>query len=153
VSLERLRPLGLIQGDDPLPARLEQACFDERLVGGLSMSLRATPDELVGPLAFAMGDTATSLKVLDVRAGETMVLEVRWRGQVERWAVPDVETLVERLTDLFIDEDSVRHLVVLGEWESMLCVWALRIEVLEVLLSTQLLDGARNLMALRDRFG
>jgi len=121
-------------------------------VGGLSLSLRATPDEVVGSLTHLMGGAANKLKVLDVRSGPPLVLEVAFREVHEKWEVDGVEGLIHNLGDLFVDELDVKALVVLGEWEDMLQVWALRPEVLEVLLSTQLLDDARNLATLRERF-
>lgn len=150
--MKRLRPLGLIQGAGRLPKRLVECCHEERLVGGLSLSLRATPDEVVGSLTHVMGGAANKLKVLDVRSGPPLVLEVAFREVHEKWEVDGVEGLIHNLGDLFIDELDVKALVVLGEWEDMLQVWALRVEVLEVLLSTQLLDDARNLATLRERF-
>lgn len=144
----RLRKLGLINGVEPLPPSLLEACHEGRLVGGLSLSVKATADEVVGPLSFAMGGSATQLKVLDSRAG---VLDVRW-GQVEAsWPVETVEALIHYLGDLFLDEEQVKALVVLGEWEDMLQVWALAPDMLDVLLSTQILDGAWNITTLRER--
>lgn len=152
--MKRLAALGLIRGEGELPTRLLEACHDERLVGGLSLSLRATPDEVVGPLTHAMGGAATKVRVLDVRSGPPMALELGFGGGVtETWTVEDVDALIEQLGDFFRDDDAVKPLVVLGEWEGMLQVWALRADLLEVLLSTQLLDGARNLEALREDYG
>ncbi len=150
--MKRLRTLGLVQGRGALPKSLREACYDERLVGGLSISLRASADEVMGPLTHAMGGPATKLKVLDVRTGTPMVIEVQWGELKEKWEVESVEALITNLGDLFRDEDDVKPLVVLGEWEDMLQVWALRWDVLEVLLSTQLLDEARNVATLRARF-
>jgi hypothetical protein len=150
--MHRLRPLGLIVGEDELPAGLLEACHEGRLVGGLSLSLRTSPDEAVGWLAHAMGGEAKKLKVLDVRKGTPPVLQIQCGAVREDWPAHDLVELVAFLNELFPDDDAVKALVVLGEREDMLQVWALRNEVLEVLLGTQLLEGAWNLAALRDRF-
>jgi hypothetical protein len=150
--LERLRALGLVNGEEALPASALEACEQGRLVGGLSISLRATADELVGPLTHAMGGAARDLKVLDVLGPSPLRLELSWRGSLKTWVVDDVEHLITRLDDFFGDEDDVKPLVILGEWEDQLQVWALRWDLLEVLLSTQLLASARNINALREFF-
>lgn len=146
--MQRLRALGLLNDDGPLPTRLTEACFEERLLGGLSLSRRATPDEAFGPLTRVMGGAAASLRLADVRT-DPCVLELT-RG--DSWQVDDVPALLERLNDAFFDVDGVKVLVLLGEWEGMLQVWALTPEVLEVLLSTRLLDGAPNVEGLRASF-
>ncbi|MFZ5439281.1 MAG: hypothetical protein ACOZQL_04690 [Myxococcota bacterium] len=152
--MKRLRALGLLRDDDELPRSLLEACHEERLHGGLSLSLRATPDEVMGPLTHAMGGRAAKAKLLDVRTtkGGPMVLDFTCGELSCSWAVSGVEELIERLGEEFLDDDDVRQLVVLGEHEGMLQVWALRPEVLETLLFTSLLDGARNLRTLRERF-
>ncbi len=150
--MKRLRALGLVSGKGALPKRLLEACHEERLVGGMSISLRALPDEVVGPLTHAMGGAATRLKVLDVRTTHPMVMEIQWLDVKEKWEIESVESLIHALGDLFLDEPEVKALVVLGEWEDMLQLWALRTDVLEVLLSTNLLDEARNVATLRERY-
>lgn len=151
--MKRLVTLGLLD-DAPLPRSLLEACHEERLVGGLSLSLRATPDEVVGPLTHAMGGPASRLKLVDVRTAKKPggPLELEFASG-ERWKVRDVEDLIEQLGEHFLDDDDVRQLVVLGEHEGMLQVWALRPDVLETLLMTSLLDRASNLRTLRERFG
>lgn len=150
--MQRLRSLGLIVGDDALPASLLEACHESRLVGGMSLSLRASPDEAVGWLAHAMGGEAQRLKVLDVRTGEPPVLQIQCGDVREDWPTSDLPELIDFLNDLFPADDEVKALVVLGEWEDMLQVWPLRNDVLDVLLGTQLLARAWNLRALKDRF-
>jgi hypothetical protein len=145
--MRRLVALGLVRGDEALPRTLAQACHKERLVGGLSLSLRATPDEVIGWLAHAMGGRARKLKVLDVRGA---TLEVECGELHEHWRVDSLEALIDRLNETFCDDDGLKLLVVLGEHEDMLQAWALSPEVLEVLLETTLLDEARNRRTLRE---
>lgn len=151
--MKRLETLGLLKEGASAPRSLVEACHDEQLVGGVSLSQRATPDEVLGPLTFAMGGLAAKVKLLDVlRSGSALTLELRVDGAEERWKVRDVEDLIEQLGERFLDDDDVKQLVVLGEHEGMLQVWALRPDVLEVLLHTRLLDGAANLRTLREFF-
>lgn len=145
--MKRLAALGLVVGDEPLPPTLLEACDEERLLGGLSISTRATPDEVAVWLANAMGGRAKGLRLLDVRtrAGEEGAeLEVQCGTLHEKWKVRDLHALIARLNETFCDDDGVRWLVELGEHEGSLQVWALTPEVLEVLLETSLLSGARN---------
>lgn len=151
--MKRLTVLGLLKDTElPLPSSLVEACHEEQLVGGVSLSRRATPDEVLGPLTFAMGGAAAKVKLLDVRSGPSMTLELRVDGEEDRWKVRDVDDLIEQLGERFLDDDDVKQLVVLGEHEGMLEVWALRPDVLEALLHTRLLDGATNLRTLREFF-
>jgi hypothetical protein len=145
--MKQLRELGLIQGKGALPKDLLKCCHQRRLVGGLSISLGATPDEVVGALTHAMG--INRFKVLDVRTTTPMVMEIGWGELVEKWEVENVEALVHNLNDLFRDEPGVKPLVVLGEWEDMLQLWALEREVLRRLLGGRWLDEARNARTLR----
>lgn len=147
--MKLIRALGLVQGRGALPKRLLQACHDGRLVGGLSISLGATPDEVLGPLTHAMGGAATRLKVHDVRTTRPLVMEVEWGALREKWELEDVEGLVHNLNDLFSAEAGVKRVVVLGEWEDMLQLWALDRAALQRLLDGRLLDDARNAAALR----
>lgn len=102
-------------------------CHAGRLVGGLSVSLRATPDEVLGALTHAMGGVASKLKITDVRSGPPMQLEVEFPTaegkKVERWEVEDTRNLVHNLNDLYRDEPTVKQARVLGEWEDMLQLW------------------------------
>ena len=151
--MKRLAALGLQVGDAPLPSTLLEACHEGRLVGGLSLSLRATPDEVIGALAHVMGGPAKPLKVLDVKEGEPPVLEISVGGDELRWPTDSLEDLLEHLNEHFGEHDDVKLFVVLGEWEDMLQVWALPPHVLETLLETSLLATARNRAHLEALFG
>jgi hypothetical protein len=131
----------------PLPG-LASACHEGRLEGGLSISLRALPDEVVGGLCWALGPAARELKVTDVRTGPPMVLVIEWRGLREQWEVEDVQGLVQNLNDLLRGTDA-RVAVVLGEREDMLQVWCVPRLHLGRLLDARLLDEAANLRALQ----
>jgi hypothetical protein len=123
---------------------LVKRCHQGGLEGGLSVSLRATPDELVGALTEALGGPARRLKVLDVRTGAPMVLEVAWGAVHEKWELADLEALVHNLNDLLADEPESAAAVVLGEWEDMLQLWCVPKALLPRLLDRRLLDLARN---------
>lgn len=103
---------------------LLRECHEGRLEGGLSLSLRATPDELIGPLTYAMGGAARKLRVLDVRVGQPMVMEISCGDTLERWELEDVPALITNLNSLFDDDAGVKRLTVLGEWEDALQVQA-----------------------------
>jgi hypothetical protein len=154
--VKRLRPLGLVVGEEPLPPSLLEACDSERLLGGLSISKRATPDELAVWLANAMGGRARQLRVLDVRGDE---LEVSCGPLHEKWKVADVHALIARLNETFCDDEEgdpgarVKWLVELGEYEGSWQVWALAPELVDGLLGTSLLDHALNKAALEALFG
>jgi hypothetical protein len=142
-SLRPLGALGLLTG--PGRARsLVEACHLGLLKGGLSVSLRALPDELVGPLASGVGGPAMRLKVLEVRTGPPMVLEIAWRDVQEKWEVVDLETLVHDINDLFAQEPDAAATAVLGEWEDMLQLWCIPKRLLSRLLKSPFLDDARN---------
>lgn len=158
---QRLKALGLLQGRGR-QRTLVQLCHAGRLAQGLSISLRVTPDEAIGPLTHAMGGLATRLRVLDVRGARPTQLEVRFelppdvlreddgpRVVTEKWDVEDVPGLVHNLNDLYRDVREVRPVVVLGDWEDMVQVWALPRPALRELLDDGLLDGAANARALR----
>jgi len=145
---ETLRALKLLTGSRPVKSLL-RACHAGRLVGGLSVSLQATPDEVVGPLCHAVGGAARALKVLDVRGGPPLELEVRW-GQVhERWALEDVAGLCHNLNDLYRGEASTAAIAVLGDWEDMLQLWCVSRADLPRLLRARVLEDARNVETLR----
>jgi hypothetical protein len=157
----RLKVLGVLQGRGRQRA-LPQLCHAGRLVGGLSVAWRVTPDEAIGPVTHAMGGLASRLKVLDVRSGPPLQLEVRFelppdglredegaRLRTERWDVEDVEGLVHNLNDLYRDVAEVKLTAVLGEWEDMLQLWVLSRGALRALLDEGALDDTRNAAALR----
>lgn len=158
---QRLKALGLLQGRGRQRTLL-QLCHAGRLVGGLSASLQVTPDEAIGAVTHAKGGLATKLRVLDVRGARPTQLEVRFelppdvlreedgpRVVTEKWDVEDVPGLVHNLNDLYREVREVKQVVVLGEWEDMVQLWALSRPVLRELLDDGVLDGARNLPALR----
>lgn len=158
---QRLKSLQLLQGKGRQNSLLK-LCHAGRLVGGLSVSWQVTPDEAIGALAHLKGGLATKLRVVDVRGKTPMQLEVRFelppdvlreddgpRVVTEKWDVEDVPGLVHNLNDLYRDLRDVKLLVVLGEWEDMLQLWALPRPVLRELLEDGLLDAATNVSALR----
>jgi hypothetical protein len=145
--LETLRARQLVTGTRPVRS-LVRACHAGRLAGGLSVSLRATPDEVVGPLCHAVGGAARALKVLDVRGARPLELEVQWGEVHERWEVEDVAGLCHNLNDLFRAEPSTRAIAVLGEWEDMLQLWCVPRLDLPALLEGRVLEEARNVRAL-----
>jgi hypothetical protein len=143
-----LKSLGLLTGRGAAKSLL-RLCHEGRLVGGLSVSLRATPDELLGPLLHAMGGAATKLKLLDVRTTTPPVLHIAWREVHEKWECDGLEALVHNLNDLFRDEADVKLVAVLGEWEDMLQLWAVTKAHARTLLDRRILDDARNAPELR----
>ncbi|MEW5737999.1 MAG: hypothetical protein AB1938_03680 [Myxococcota bacterium] len=143
-----LKALGLLKGRGAAKS-LVRLCHAGRLEGGLSISLRATPDEVVGPLVHALGGSATKLKLLDVRTSVPPVLEVAWREVHEKWECEGVEALVHNLNDLFRGEEDVGVAAVLGEWEDMLQLWCLSKAHARTLLDGRVLDDARNAATLR----
>ncbi|HZH03481.1 MAG TPA: hypothetical protein VEY30_06830 [Myxococcaceae bacterium] len=109
-----------------LQALLPRLCHAGRLLGGLSAASDLRPDELIGPLASAIGGTGAALKVLDVREAPVSELWVMPRRGVEvRWAVPDLRALVDHLNDATRGDATARRVAVLGEWESALQLWCL----------------------------
>lgn len=153
--LDSLRAHQVLQGRGK-QRTLVQLCHAGRLVGGLSISLRATPDEVVGPLCAAMGGAAATLRVIDVSTSRPLKLDVQFAApkdplredaaatRTESWEVDDVAALAHNLNDLYRDERAVKLLAVLGEWEDMLQLWALERRVLRALLEDGVLDAARN---------
>jgi hypothetical protein len=150
VSREKvlLKRLGLLTGTGR-ERGLVRLCHARRLAGGLSVSLGATPDEVLGPLTHAIGGAALTLRVSDVRTGPPMVIHIEWGELKEKWEVRDVAALVHNLNDLFKSEPDARLVVVLGEWEDMLQLWPVERGALAKLLEARLLDDAFNVAALR----
>jgi hypothetical protein len=148
VLSKTLKALGLLKGRG-VAKSLVRLCHAERLDGGLSVSLRATPDEVIGPLLHALGGAATKLKLLDVRTTTPPVLEVQWREVHEKWEVDGLDALVHNLNDLFRDEPDVKVAAVLGDWQDMLQLWCVSKDVVRKLLDQRVLDDARNAAALR----
>jgi len=143
-----LKALGLLTGRGAAKS-LVRLCHAGRLVGGLSVSLRATPDELLGPLTHALGGAATKLKLLDVRTTTPPVLEVQWREVHEKWECDGLEALVHNLNDLFRDEPDVKVAAVLGDWDDMLQLWCVPKDAARTLLERRVLDDARNAASVR----
>ena len=158
---QRLKSLQLLQGKGRQTSLLK-LCHAGRLVGGLSVSWQVTPDEAIGALAHLKGGLATKLRVVDVRGKTPMQLEVRFelppdvlreddgpRVVTEKWDVEDVPGLVHNLNDLYRDVRDVKLIVVLGEWEDMVQLWALPRPTLRELLDDGLLDDVTNVRTLR----
>lgn len=143
-----LKALGLLKGRGAAKS-LVRLCHAGRLDGGLSISLRATPDEVIGALTHALGGAATALKLLDVRSTTPPVLEVQWREVHEKWEVDGLDALVHNLNDLFRDEPGAKVAVVLGDWQDMLQVWCVSKDAARTLLDQRVLDEARNAVAVR----
>ena len=157
----RLESLDLLTGRGRQTSLLK-LCHAGRLVGGLSVSWQVTPDEAIGAVTHLMSGLATKLKVLDVRGVKPMQLEVRFelppdvlreddgpRVVIEKWDVEDVPGLVHNLNDLYRHARDVRPVVVLGEWDDMVQLWAVPRPALRELLADGVLDDARNVQALR----
>lgn len=158
---QRLKSLQLLQGKGRQTSLLK-LCHAGRLVGGLSVSWQVTPDEAIGALAHLKGGLATKLRVVDVRGKTPMQLEVRFelppdvlredegpRVVTEKWDVEDVPGLVHNLNDLYRDVRDVKLIVVLGEWEDMVQLWALPRPTVRELLDDGLLDEVTNVRTLR----
>src|SRR5258707_2259812 len=115
--LERLTQLAVLKASlDPgaLPAthslerELLHLCNMVALKGGLSVTSDVRPEELIGPLAMAMGGRARVLRVVDVRDQPRREITIRL-GEVERtWIVPGLEALVDQLNELFNSDPSSR---------------------------------------------
>ncbi len=157
----RLKSLDLLTGRGRQTSLLK-LCHAGRLVGGLSVAWQVTPDEAIGAVTHVMGGLAAKLRVLDVRGVKPMQLEVRFesapdvlrehegpRVVTEKWDVEDVPGLVHNLNDLYRQARDVRPVVVLGEWDDMVHLWAVPRPALRELLDDGLLDDARNVQALR----
>ncbi|MHB8876055.1 MAG: hypothetical protein ACYC8T_20385 [Myxococcaceae bacterium] len=117
-----------------LQGQLLKLCHEGRLEGGLCVSLRVRPDELVGPLTHELGGAARKLKVLDVRGDAPVELTVHFGETTERWELEDLAALVHNLNDLYRGDAQVKVAAVLGEWEDMLQLWCVSKEVLSSLL-------------------
>ena len=120
---ETLRQLKLLRGQPP-DEPLRTLCHHDFLVGGLSIALDVRIDEALGPLLEAMGSAAPMLRVLDVRRGPPQVFVVKQSGVDHQWEVDGLETMIDTLNRAFASDPKVRALVLLGEWEDMIQVWA-----------------------------
>jgi hypothetical protein len=129
----RLKDLGFLK-PGAREKTLLSLCHAGRLYGGLSISLSATPDEVLGGLTAALGGSAPALRLEDVRGKGPFELHVRTAETLEKWEVEGLEGLVHNLDDLFRADHSVRACAVLGEWEDMLQVWCIdRLRLLALL--------------------
>lgn len=146
--VDELKRLELLKGRGK-QTDLRKLCHAGRLVGGLSISLRATADEVIGPLTFALGGAAKALRVIDVRIGAPIVLEIEAGELHEKWELVDLQALTHNLNDLYRSVTDVKAAVALGEWEDMLQVWCVEKAVLPALLERRLLEGALNVQTLR----
>ncbi len=134
---------GLLLGEGD-ERTLKALCDAGRLEGGLSVSCRALPEEVIGALVTAMGGALASLRVLDVRTQKPLGLEVQWKDVHEWWDVDGVPELVEALDELALEEPSARVLVDLGEHEGAWQLWCVPRARLAGLFTARLLDAARN---------
>ena len=141
--LERLSQLGLIKPQfdrtslsvsaDP-QGELPKLCSASALEGGLSVALDVRPDELIGPLAMAIGGMAAELRVIDVRDRPQSEMTIRLEALEKTWKVGSQEALVQHLNELFKLDPSAKAVAVLGECEDALQLWALDKRMLAELL-------------------
>ena len=127
-TLERLK---LLRKPQPPDEPLRTLCHHGYLVGGLSIELDVKIDEALGPLLETMGGAALTIRVLDIRG---KVFSVRLEDKQHEWEIDGLESLVETLNRGFAAWPDVKALVLLGEWEDMLQVWALAKPVVSQLL-------------------
>ena len=71
----------------------------------------------------ATGGSAPRIRVLEIR-GTPPVFSVRIGKVAHVWEIDGLGTLVETLNLAFRDDAQAKELVLLGEWEDMLQVWA-----------------------------
>ena len=119
---ERLEQLQLLQKERPPPEPLRTLCHHGFLRGGLSIALDVKIDEALGPLLEAIGGPARTIRVLDIQG---RVFSVRIGAQQHEWEIDGLESLIDTLNRAFARSIEVKALVLLGEWEDMLQVWAL----------------------------
>jgi hypothetical protein len=121
-----LRP-GFLERDELAAGRPDAAllklCDAGALVGGLSVALDVRPDELVGALCTAIGGTARSLRVVDVRERPRFTLVISYAGAEERWEISDAPGLAHNLNDLLRGDAAARAVAVLGQWEDSHQLW------------------------------
>lgn len=149
-DVHRLEALGLLVEETALPPgrpTLRALCAAGALQGGLSVALDVRPDELVGALCQCM--EARGFSVLDVRIAPPE-LWVAVGDSKQRWAVPDVEALVQALNHAYRKEPRVRAIARLGEVDEARQLWCVPKAALAVLLEEGLLEAenAEELQAL-----
>ncbi len=128
-TLERLR---LLRKPQPPDEPLRTLCHNGYLQGGLAIALDVKIDEALGPLLETMGGAAQTIRVLDIRG---RVFSVKLGAQEHAWEIDGLESLVDTLNRGFAGQGDVKALVLLGEWEDMIQVWALAKPVLQQLLA------------------
>ncbi len=124
--VQRLTALKLLAKPWPGGAglRLTALCDSGCLVGGLSAALDVRPEELVGPLVQQLGGIATKLKVLEVRDLPSSVeLTVSWDEEIRIWPVRSLRALAAQMNQAFIDEEGVKTVLILGEFNDALQLW------------------------------
>ena len=99
---------------------------------GLSIALDVKIDEALGPLLELMGGAAHQLRVLDIRG---KVFSVKLGQLQHEWEIDGLEALIDTLNRGFAASADVKALVLLGEWEDMIQVWAVAKPVVKQLLS------------------
>ncbi|MCP3098368.1 hypothetical protein LZ198_05675 [Myxococcus sp. K15C18031901] len=122
---DREAALEVVSREEPPQVSLLRLCDAGLLMGGLTVAYDVRPDELMGPLTLAMGGSARTLKVVDVRERPVLELHVQYGERTERWEVEDLSVLVHNLNDLYRDDPSVRAVAELGEWQDALQLWCL----------------------------
>jgi len=127
-TLERLQ---LLAKPQPPEEPLRILCHHGFLAGGLSIALDVKIDEALGPLLETMGGAAQTLRVLDIRG---KVFSIKLEAQQHEWEIDGLESLVDTLNRGFGASPEVKALVLLGEWEDMIQVWAVAKPVLRQLL-------------------
>ena len=88
----------------------------------MSIALDVKIDEALGPLLEVMGGPARVIRVLDIQG---LVFSVRIGKQQHEWEIDGLESLIDTLNRAFAASAEVNALVLLGEWEDMIQVWAL----------------------------
>ena len=131
--VEKLSRLGLIRMAENREPKSQAAsrlrslhalCNAGVLEGGLSVALDVRPDELIGPLAIAIGNAGLELKVIDTRDEPRPEITVRLRSLERKWTVASLDALVTHLNELFHADPAAKAIAILGEYEDALQLWA-----------------------------
>ena len=131
---QRLEQLQLLQKERPPEEPLRTLCHHGFLRGGLSIALDVKIDEALGPLLEALGGPARMIRVLDIQG---QVFSVKIEQVEHEWELDGIESLIDTLNRVFAVSSEVKALVLLGEWEDMLQVWALPKLVVKQLLAEE----------------
>lgn len=129
---EQLVDLSLLKKERPPEEPLRALCHAGYLEGGLSIALDVKIDEALGPLLELIGGPARTLRVLDIQGP---VFSVKIGAVEHEWELDGLESLIDTLNRAFAPFPEVKALVLLGEWEDMLQVWALPKKVVSKLWS------------------